>query len=767
VAQSPQWQPERYRALLRFKVRQLQLDMLAQSSNPAEKEDRFEEVILSYLQAADAGQTPQPELLLARHPELTEELKRFFADQSRLYPFLGPLKALAPTSPDVELRSFGDYEVLEKMAHGGMGVVWKARQLSLNRLVALKMIRNRQLADAGDVQRFRTEAENAARLDHPHIVPIYEVGEWRPDRDSPPVPFFCMKLIEGGSLAGHLTSFRNDPAAAVRLLIPVARAIQHAHQHAILHRDLKPSNILLDAAGRPHVTDFGLARRLDTDSDLTTSGAIVGTPSYMAPEQSAGAKRTLTTATDVYGLGAILYALLTGQPPFKGDTPLDTVKLVVEKEPEPPRRLNPHVDRDLETICLKCLEKEPSRRYGSAEALAEDLDRYLDGKTILARPVRWWERVWKWARRRPAAAALCAVSTLALAALITGGVLYERWLQDALNQAETNAETARRQGQRSEASYRAAREALDRCVKTVADDPRLQRGALEDLRRAVREAEKAFYETFVDLQGDDPSFQVDRIMAYQQLAFVSQELGSKEEALAHYRKALAIATQLVAEHPGVPEYQSKLWLGWNNVGEMCRQMGRVEEAEQCLLKAVALGKDILRDHAGVAAHQVGLGRSQNNLGLLYCQTQRPKEAWRTFTAALSLLNEANNSDPTGTDNLPELARTELNFGLLFAQHWHQPRAALQPFEDGLAHYRVLVRQHPKSTERRSELALTLTNLGGCYWETRQVQKAEQALKEAIALWSALTQERPLVVEYRNMLAGTYKTLGLLKGSSKK
>jgi tetratricopeptide (TPR) repeat protein len=196
----------------------------------------------------------------------------------------------------------------------------------------------------------------------------------------------------------------------------------------------------------------------------------------------------------------------------------------------------------------------------------------------------------------------------------------------------------------------------------------------------VREAEKAFYETFVDLQGDDPAFQVDRIMAYQQLAFVSQELGSRQEALAHCRKALAISSQLLADYPGVPEYQSKLWLSCNNVGEMCRQMGRVEEAEQLLLKAVALGKDMLRDHAGVAAHHVGLGRTQNNLGLLYCETQRPKEAWRTFSAALSLLNEANKIDPTGSDSLSELARTELNFGLLSPNTGTTPRRRSAPLK---------------------------------------------------------------------------------------
>jgi WD40 repeat protein/tRNA A-37 threonylcarbamoyl transferase component Bud32 len=321
--------------------------------------------------------------------------------------------------------SFGDYEILGEIARGGMGVVYKARQVSLNRLVALKMIRSQALASEAEVRRFHDEAEIAAGLDHPNIVPIYEVGEHEGQH------FFSMKLVEGASLAGFRCAApadRDSQRRVARIVAAVAQAVHHAHQRGLLHRDLKPGNVLLDNDGTPHVTDFGLAKRVGGDSGLTHSGAVVGTPSYMAPEQ-AMATRSLTTAADVYGLGAVLYDLLTGRPPFLGVSPLDTLQQVLHTEPVPPRGHAPGIDRDLETVCLKCLRKEPARRYRSAEALAEDLERWLGGEPIRARSIGRAERLIKWARRRPAAAALVAVVAVALVALLGGIVYHNRELE--------------------------------------------------------------------------------------------------------------------------------------------------------------------------------------------------------------------------------------------------------------------------------------------------------------------------------------------------
>jgi eukaryotic-like serine/threonine-protein kinase len=391
-----------------------------------DRERSLDEVVTAYLKEARAGRTPDPAVWLARYPELASDLADFFADRAAVERLAGPLRSVAPASLPTEV--VGGYELLEEIARGGMGVVYRARHKSLNRVVALKMVLADRLASAAEVERFRREAGSAAQLDHPYIVPIYEVGEWRPGESSAAVPYFSMRLIDGGSLAEHLPRFGKDARAAARLVATAARAVHHAHQRGILHRDLKPSNILLDKDSQPHVADFGLAKRVVGDSAATDSGRITGTPSYMAPEQAAAAP-VLTTAVDVYGLGAILYELLTGRPPFRTESPLDTILQARTQAPPRPRALNPKADRDLETICLKCLEKDPVRRYGSAEALADDLERWSRGEPIVARPASAWEQLAKWAKRRPGVAALLGVAAALVVAVV--GVLAWGWQQSA------------------------------------------------------------------------------------------------------------------------------------------------------------------------------------------------------------------------------------------------------------------------------------------------------------------------------------------------
>lgn len=281
------------------------------------------------------------------------------------------------TEPRCQVH-FGDFVLLHELGRGGMGVVYKAHEPALNRIVALKMVLAGAFSDEADLQRFRTEASAAARLHHPHIVKVLRVGVHEEQH------YFAMEFIEGPTLADRIKDGPLPGRMAARYLITIARAIQHAHEQGILHRDLKPGNILLDPTDQPHVADFGLAKHLSTDSCQTKTGALLGTPSYMSPEQAAGNK-ALTPATDVYGLGALLYELITARPPFRGETSFDTIMQVLENEPVPPRLLNPRVERDLETICLKCLAKNPRDRYPSAEAFALDLERYLAGDTIEAR----------------------------------------------------------------------------------------------------------------------------------------------------------------------------------------------------------------------------------------------------------------------------------------------------------------------------------------------------------------------------------------------
>ncbi len=351
----------------------------------------------------------------------------------------GRKKALPPGT---NVRYFGDYLLEKELGRGGMGVVYRARQVSLNRPVALKMVKAGLLADDAELRRFQNEAEAVALLDHPGIVPVYEVGEHEGQR------YFSMKLIVGSNLAEKLASYRDDHRAIVALMIETADALQHAHMRGILHRDLKPANILIDTHGHPHITDFGLAKLMESDDELTASGAILGTPAYMSPEQAAGRRGAITLATDVYGLGAILYALVTGKAPFGGESVIDTLDAVRSRMPEPPSKRNAKIPRDLELICLKCLEKNPADRYPTAGALADDLGRWAAGEPVSVRAAGVVERIAKWARRKPTLAAAYSLGLLAVLLGGLGGAAVLQWgiashARDVAASAQVSAEKAR------------------------------------------------------------------------------------------------------------------------------------------------------------------------------------------------------------------------------------------------------------------------------------------------------------------------------------
>src|SRR5262245_45035791 len=456
------------------------------ASNPGLGEDSnaaIEIVYTEFVARERLGQRPSSAEYFARFPQWRDSLEQLF----QIHRAAGGVSIASPNatpSPDHvpplaaadSVRRVGSYEILSELGRGGMGVVYKARQTGLNRLVAIKMILAG--ADAGPKERarFRTEAEAAARLQHPNIVQIYEVGEHEGR------PFLSMELVEGGSLEQRLNGTPSPAADAARLVETLAHAMQHAHEQGIVHRDLKPANVL-SGAEHPKVTDFGLARRLGPDAltALTAAGAVVGTPAYMAPEQAAGEGREVGPAADIYALGAILYEMLTGRPPFRGIGMLETLDQVRTQEPVPPSRLMPGLPRDIETICLKCLNKEPARRYESAAALADDLGRFLRGEPIRARPVGAWERGWKWACRRPAVAgSLTAIGLLLLTGLPLMTVL---WRQAVAARADEQ-----KHRERAEQNLGARSIALARAAWMLNDLP-LARHALEDCPAALRDAE--------------------------------------------------------------------------------------------------------------------------------------------------------------------------------------------------------------------------------------------------------------------------------------
>jgi hypothetical protein len=391
--------------------------MTEPATDPGSREDRVNAILAAYLDAVAAGQTPDRAELLARHPDLAAELTAFFAQDDQVRQLAEPRLTVAPgpgseppalppgpspVSPPLgRVRYFGDYELLEEMARGGMGVVYRARQVTLDRVVAVKTILAGQLAGPDDVRRFHQEARLAASLQHPGIVALHEVGEHEGQH------YFSMDFIEGTSLAALVRDRAPAPRQAARYVEVVARAVHYAHQRGVLHRDLKPANVLIDRLDQPHVTDFGLARPVNQEARLTATGAVLGTPGYLAPEQVDG-RSGPGVAADVYALGAVLYELLTGRPPFRGATVFDTLQQTLHTDPVPPCRLAPKVPRDLETVCLKCLEKDPNRRYASAADLADDLARFLASEPIQGRPQAAGRRAAKWLRRHPLAALLVA-----------------------------------------------------------------------------------------------------------------------------------------------------------------------------------------------------------------------------------------------------------------------------------------------------------------------------------------------------------------------
>jgi uncharacterized membrane protein len=358
-----------------------------------EHEERLAQLLSQLSEERRCGRHPDINTVAAQHPDLAAELRELWGAVLLAEEFAHPLsggrkppeptlRGLTPPAQSIAPHTsqvFGDYELLEEIGHGGMGIVYKAHQRSLNRTVALKMILRGELATPEDRTRFRTEAQAAAHLEHPNIVPVYDASEHEGQA------YFSMRFVEGQTLAALLARGPLRPRDAARYLATISRAVQYAHEHGILHRDLKPSNILIDQKDEPHITDFGLAKRVSGEAavaERTATGAIVGTPAYMAPEQVSNRRGTPSRLSDVYSLGIILYEMLTGRPPFQAPTPVDTLLLVLDQDPVRPRLLNPGVDVDLEMICLRCIQKEPELRYPSAGALATDLEAYLHGEAL-------------------------------------------------------------------------------------------------------------------------------------------------------------------------------------------------------------------------------------------------------------------------------------------------------------------------------------------------------------------------------------------------
>ena len=513
-----------------------------------------------------------------------------------------------------------------------MGVVYRARQVSLNRPVALKMIRAGVLADDEDLRRFQNEAEAVALLDHPGIVPVHEVGEHQGQR------YFSMRLVAGGNLAERLAAFRNNPRAAAALVAEAAEAVHHAHMRGILHRDLKPANILVDPEGHPHITDFGLAKRVEADAELTASGAILGTPAYMAPEQVTARRGSITTATDVHGLGAVLYAMLVGRAPFGGDSVIDTLTMVRERPPDPPRKVNPKVPRDLEVICLKCLEKDPRRRYAGAQALADDLRRWLEDRPILARGVGPLERAGLWCKRRPAVAALAAAVVLAVVAGTSAVIAI---------QARANAEL-KASNLREKERFALAEAAIGIFHGEVSEDLLLKEKRFDGLRGKLLRGAAEFYgrlERLLEGQPDRDS-RASLGRAYFELGKLTDKIGDRAAALAVLEKALAVRRALAAEPGAGPIATRDLARSLAVVGTLKSETGDSDGAMSSHREALAIRRELADAQPTNAEFQAELAASQSTIGALLGQTGKRLESIESQRHALIIWQKLAEADPT-------------------------------------------------------------------------------------------------------------------------
>lgn len=624
-------------------------------------------------------------------PALSEELSALLLEDPASMPDATASNSSADTDAGIEAAHnmeagsrFADYMILETIARGGMGIVYKAKQGTPQRTVALKLIRSGEFADGEEIGRFRIEAEAAANLYHPHIVPVYEVGKYK-GKD-----FFSMGYVAGHSLVEKIAAGPLPPRDAGQLLRTVAGAVQYAHDNGIVHRDLKPGNILIDADDQPHVTDFGLAKQIKADSGLTMTGQVVGTPSYMAPEQALGKTDEINTRSDVYSLGAVLYCALTGRPPFQAASMYETIQQVVNDDPVPPRQLNSAIDKDLETICQKALEKSPSERYESCDAFRKDLERWLENRPIKARPVSAWERGWRWCRRNPVVAVLATSVCFLMLAATTGAIaaativaarneaLQTQWQRaednaalaekravqasDEANRARAAEAESEKERRRAEENLRSAREAVDSFFTKVSESQLLNVPDMEPLREDLLKNAKDYYLTFLSQNKDDPEMRAELAAAEFRIAQTAfgGDVPSALEAVEHVRNGLDIVKELVQSNKvGVLDslrngvYKGRMrfapgsggtrlpkaaaWLILPLADDMCRLWARMVELDP--------SAGLRNDWAGLC----------NIRGLLQDSAGRDDEAMESYQQAIQIWSELLEPEPEDWKKLSDKA----------------------------------------------------------------------------------------------------------------
>jgi tetratricopeptide (TPR) repeat protein len=623
------------------------------------------------------------------------------------------------------LRSEG-YEVLGELGRGGMGVVYLARKVALNRLCALKMVLAGAHAGSGALVRFRAEAETIARLRHPDIVQIYHVGE------ADGLPYLELEYLPGGGLDQALDGSPRPAGEAARLVEIMARAIAEAHRRGIVHRDLKPANILLDAGGHPKVADFGLAKIAGSDDGLTKSRAVLGSPSYMAPEQAEGDTRLVGATADVYALGAILYELLTGRPPFRAATALETLAQVTDNDPVSPSRFQPGLSGDIETICLKCLEKNPSRRYGTALDLAEDLRRFLAREPILAHPARSWERAWKWARRRPSQAAALTFSAAAVVLWLVGALYYNTRLRAAVNKAQAAEQAALEQGN---LTLKTLNQLVFYVQEKVGKTP-----ATRPLRQALLDqAISGLDEIAHSTEAAAPSS--GRAVAHQLLGDIFREVGRTTDALKQYNFARLLAESLVAASPRDLDIADCLSRTFAGLGELSLYVGQTGEAVQHLRRVVDLAETTapIRPDRGQARRAQLEAYFRLGRGLSFDDNLEDAEAW--FQKMRDLAERWHAEEPGNTQTRDLLSTSYRKLGDM-RKFTGDLVAARADYLKAINLGRGVLEAEPANVEFKLHLGLALDDLAMTLRRLGEIPEAGPPERQAEPLFAELAQADP-------------------------
>lgn len=734
-----------------------------------DQQERLTQVLDEFLRRMEAGESPNPDELAVRHPDLAEHLRKYIGSLRSLQDAAGGMGMPIDFASPSDGQRLGDFRLIREIGRGGMAVVYEASQISIGRLVALKVLPPAAMLDSKQIARFRNEAQALGQLEHPHIVPIHAVGQ---DRGT---HFFAMRLIEGialdqvvETLSGKRSAPERHSSAAhalsqlatrrpvwfqqvATLLLPIARALHAAHELGVVHRDIKPSNLLLDRGGKPWVADFGLAR-WQSDSPLTKTGDIIGTVRYMSPEQARGESALIDHRTDIYSLGITLYELATLHRAFDRDDGPKLLAQIREEGPPPPSAHAPDIPLDLENVILKATAPSRDARYATAREFADDLERFLSGEQTAARAPTFSERFGKFIRRHRQAALSTAggLVLLTLSSLIAAGLIYHEKVKtdDALAASDRN--------------FRKAREIVDRFGAQMAEELATIPGA-EDVRRSLLLGTIDYYRDFIQQSNGNDDLRTELAKALTKIALLTEHVATNEEALAAHLEARTAFEQLTKDEPARVEHLANLALCENNLGLLLGRMNRRDDAERRFRQAIERQRLAVSRSDNEARFCRDLALTWNNLGLLLREQGHPDEASLAYQTAINLhkdltKNKAWSKSEDGALARRYLAATYANVAAL--EEDRNPDAARQSYRDAVAIQRSLVQRFSEYPDLAADLALTFSNRGAMQSHRGDHAASAESYAEAVELLGRLVKETPPSIPYQRDLALSLNNRGL-------